>query len=209
MKTEEKAKAYDKVEPKFKEGDWVVYDHRAYQVVELPKEGYINLGLRRNEKIEFAPSGYCRPWIIQDAKDGDVLVMQKTNVTYETIFIFNKIENNRIIQYLHYFTTDTGEEVCEARSIDGFLGFVGTIVHPATKEQRDLLFQKMHEEGYEWDDKQKQLKKIEQKPAWSEEQIKVLNEVINFAADHGSMHWNDFIYHVLISIREQLKKLTE
>lgn len=43
----------------------------------------------------------------------------------------------------------------------------------------------------------------------SKEQMKVLNEVINFAADHGSMHWNDFIYHVLISIREQLKKLTE
>lgn len=57
----------NKVEPKFKVGDWVVYDHRTYQVVELPKEGYINLGLRRNEKIEFAPSTYCRPWTIQAA----------------------------------------------------------------------------------------------------------------------------------------------
>ena len=149
------------VEPKFKKGDWVVYDHRTYQVVELPKEGYINLGLRSNGKIEFAPSPYCRHWTIQDAKDGDVLVMQKTRGTYENIFIFNKIENNRIIQYLHYFITDTDEEVCEARSIDGFLGFVGTNVHPATVEQRDILFQKMKEVGYEWDADKKELKKIE------------------------------------------------
>ena len=32
--------------------------------------------------------------------------------------------------------------------------------YPATKEQRDLLFQKMNEAGYEWDAEHKQLKKI-------------------------------------------------
>lgn len=36
---------------------------------------------------------------------------------------------------------------------------------PATKEQRDLLFKKMHEAGYEWDAEHKQLNKIEQKSA--------------------------------------------
>ena len=42
--------------------------------------------------------------------------------------------------------------------------------HPATKEQRDLLFQKMKESGYEWDAEKKELKKIEQQSAeWSEE----------------------------------------
>jgi len=43
----------------------------------------------------------------------------------------------------------------------------------------------------------------------TDEQMKVLNEVINFAADHGTMRWNDYIYNVLKSLREQLKKLTE
>ena len=33
-------KPADKVEPKFHKGDWVVYDYRTYQVVELPKESY-------------------------------------------------------------------------------------------------------------------------------------------------------------------------
>lgn len=32
-------------------------------------------------------------------------------------------------------------------------------VHPASKEQRDLLFQKMRESGYEWDFENKKLKK--------------------------------------------------
>ena len=34
---------------------------------------------------------------------------------------------------------------------------------PATKEQRNLLFQKMREAGYEWDAEKKELIKIEQK----------------------------------------------
>ena len=34
-------------------------------------------------------------------------------------------------------------------------------IHPATKEQRDLLFAKMQEAGYEWDDGKKELKKIQ------------------------------------------------
>ena len=38
-------------------------------------------------------------------------------------------------------------------------------IKPATKEQRDLLFQKMKEAGYEWDADKKELKMIEQKTA--------------------------------------------
>ena len=40
--------------------------------------------------------------------------------------------------------------------------FCGTLhIHPATEEQRDLLFQKMKEAGYTWDAEKKELKKIE------------------------------------------------
>lgn len=35
-------------------------------------------------------------------------------------------------------------------------------IHPATKEQRDALFARMKDEGYEWDAEKKELKKIEQ-----------------------------------------------
>lgn len=55
------------------------------------------------------------------------------------------------------------------------------------------------------------LKSLKERYTWkpSEEQMKVLNEVINFAADHGTMRWNDYIYNVLKSLREQLKKLKD
>ena len=59
-------------------------------------------------------------------------------------------------------------------------------VYPATKEQRDFLFQKMKEAGYEWDDDEKELKKIEQKPAWSEEDevmIKVFDSIIRYIVE--------------------------
>ena len=164
-KAKREAESIDKVEPKFHEGDWVVYKNDICQIVKR-EEGCNKLvtvfGIEK-ELVNERNLSTARLWNIEDAKDGDVLVMQKTNVTYESIFIFKKIENNRIIQYLHYFTTDADEEVCEARSIDGFLGFVGTNVHPATKEQRDTLFAKMKEAGYEWDAEKKELKRIEQK----------------------------------------------
>lgn len=140
----------DNDEPKFKVGDWVVYDHRPYQVVELPKEGYINLGLKRNGKVEFAPSPYCRHWSIQDAKDGDVLASELTG----SIFLFRGIKDDKIDFYCDY---DTELEWPEHRfginDTDQHYGSVeeSQDIHPATKEQRDLLFAKMKEAGYEWD----------------------------------------------------------
>lgn len=55
----------------------------------------------------------------------------------------------------------------------------------------------------------RQLKSLRPKSTWkpTEQQMKVLNEVINFAADHGTMRWNDYIYNVLKGLREQLNKL--
>ena len=53
-------------------------------------------------------------------------------------------------------------------------------VNPATKEQRELLFAKMKEAGYEWDAEKKELKKIEQKPAdWSEEDKRIIDNLIS------------------------------
>ena len=45
--------------------------------------------------------------------------------------------------------------------------------------------------------------------AWkpSDEQIKVLVEVIIFAANHESPHWNDYIFGILKNLTRQLKKL--
>ena len=162
-------KPTDKVELKFKDGDWVVYDHRTYQVVELPKEGYINLGLRGNGKIEFAPSTYCRHWTIQDAKDGDVLACN------EEILLFKSYSVQGRISLYCWYNGQTNN--FHSKEVDDASLTTRNKICPATKEQRDLLFQKMHEAGYEWDAEKKELKKIEQNNTDEYIEVKGLSEI--------------------------------
>lgn len=102
-------------------------------------------------------------WTIQDAKDGDVLVDKSDG----TIGIFQSIGhhddggsfNDTSYCFLHcryddrlfYADFEHGNEMGSDDAI------------PATKEQRDLLFQKMKEAGYEWDSQNRELKKIDHK----------------------------------------------
>jgi len=158
-------KPVDKVKPKFKQGQWIVWKDKCYKVnyngcgYELIDQNGLSTSLEYGTVDTSA-----RLWdVTKDAKAGDVLVIQETDFTYESIFIFNKIENNHIIQYLHYFITDTDEEVCKVKSVGGFLGDVGDNVHPATKEQRKQLEKAMVYAGYIFDFKKKELKKIEDK----------------------------------------------
>lgn len=53
------------------------------------------------------------------------------------------------------------------------------------------------------------LKSLRPQNRWkpSDEQMAVLNEVIDYAANSELQHWSSFIYTLLKSLREQLKKL--
>ena len=55
------------------------------------------------------------------------------------------------------------------------------------------------------------LKSLKPQSTWkpSDEQIKLLNEVLIFAASHESPHWNDYIFGTLNNLIRQLKKLRE
>ena len=140
----------NKVEPKFKVGDWVVYDHRTYQIVELPQGRHVNASLSRNGKIEQAPLPYCEKWTINDAKPGDVLVFD------DIIMIFKNIRS--------VCTANTYILYCDRIVVDDWCDF-GDNAQPATKEQCDFLFKKMKECGYEWDAEKKEPKKIELQPS--------------------------------------------
>lgn len=86
----------------------------------------------------------CHLWTINDAKDSDVLVKGSN------IFIFHYINGTCLMGYCNVntddgrFYDDIGRNECF-----GFIDAPVTPVKPATKEQRDLLFQKMKEAGYE------------------------------------------------------------
>lgn len=162
MKRDEQ-KPTDNVEPEFHEGDWVVYDHSPYQVVELPKEGYINLGLRRNGKVEFAPSPYCRHWTIRDAKDGDVLISSNKqpfvyngNYATDCLGSDNLNGNYTSVRLGAYFgLTITGELlICDSHG-NNWTDLTG--VQPATEEERNALFKELHDSDYKWDGEKKEL----------------------------------------------------
>ena len=90
--------------------------------------------------------GY-RLWTIQDAKDGDVLDANGAP------FIYKK--HNKDYVYF-YCGVNLGGYFIEADRIDTWDN--NNKVYPATKEQRDLLFKKMAEAGYEWDAEKKETK---------------------------------------------------
>lgn len=93
-------------------------------------------------------------WTIQDAKDGDVLA---TDNGWTCIF---KAFDGWV--FSSYCFMDSQKWFCEfgseAHTPDSKIN--GNI-HPATKEQHELLFKKIKEAGYQWDSDNKELHKIQ------------------------------------------------
>jgi hypothetical protein len=132
-------------------------------------------------EIKYCVNDYFHLWTIQDANVGDVLefddherhvvgIVSYVNKTTGKVDVNCLLENNNFKVGI-YYNLDTIKP------------------HPATKEQRDLLFQKMKEVGYEWDVEKKGLKKIEQKPSWSEEDEKKRNGLIKGLEDRMGFGW--------------------
>ena len=151
----------DEVEPKFKVGDWVVYNDDICQIVKR-EEGcnklVTNFGIEK-ELVNERNLSTARLWTIQDAKDGDVLYTSST--ASNEIFIFKGLTIEGYIEC--YCSYDSEDKYREGKY--HFIGKPTFMTHPATKEQCDLLFLKMKDAGYEWDAEKKELRKIEQEQA--------------------------------------------
>ena len=153
-------KPADMVELKFKVGDWVVFKNRHQSIYQVEKieDGYYVLRHTHGGTFRVLHEESLRLWTIQDAEDGDVLLFEGY---YNSIVLFQGIGINgigRINYHCQCFLSNY------SIGIQGDIACLGTVekdaqnYHPATKEQRDLLFQKMKEEGYEWDAEKKELK---------------------------------------------------
>ena len=140
----------DKVEPKFKVGDWCIdiKDGTIFQIIKVLSKTYT---YKTNDGKEYSCTHYslendARLWSIADAKDGDVLVSNSS------IFIFNC-----------EYAAGKPEAYCgviNGKFYNGEGCWTNEKCYPATEEQRDLLFKKMKEAGYEWDAEKKELKHI-------------------------------------------------
>ena len=158
---EEEVDNANKVEPKFKIGDWIVYnriDHsrEVMQIYDIRDNRYYF-----NDNTHFSWSvkecdEKSHLWTIEDVKDGDVLVYGDNPKDHhvEIIMIFKSLRNKQsAFTHFHIFNYELrANDWCDC----------GKNIHPATKEQCDLLFAKIHKAGYEWNAETKELKKIEQ-----------------------------------------------
>lgn len=95
----------------------------------------------------------CHLWTINDANDGDVLVDSYSKDSI--IILYKGIDKERsILAHCGW----NGYNFSIKTNGLGYGGLDNTDYLPATKEQRNLLFQKMKEVCYEWDAENKELK---------------------------------------------------
>lgn len=156
---EEKVDNANKVEPKFKVGDWVVLSTSdGRKIVHVVSIEYFPSGEPRYITAEgkwFGNGTKAHPWTIADAKPGDVLAFKDDSYILLVKEVHNTIYGMRVSCYCHVLIGKFETVEYQIR-VDG--------LYPATKEQRELLFSKMKKAGYEWSVEKKELKKIEQKP---------------------------------------------
>lgn len=143
-------KSADKVEPKFNLYDWVVTDKGDTVQIGAVNNGYYTLCNGMDFNMSYVDKCWHK-WTIEDAKDGDVLVASDNS-----IFIFARVDGYGCVH--HIALASDGTLKINPRLISAWESVKG--VKPATKEQHDLLFQKMKEEGYEWNKDKKELIKL-------------------------------------------------
>ena len=155
-------KTNNNVEPKFKVGDWVVRrngetfcNHSKFaQITKIDEK----------ERCWFDSGSWLEAkdiklWTNKEAKDGDVLAASDGS-----IFIFKEVVD---CGCKHYIALEKDNETINVNDNLEHVWEAVQYVKPASQEQRELLFTKMKESGYEWDAEKKELKKIEQKPSTS------------------------------------------
>ena len=142
--------------PKFKVGDWITNGDYTWKIVEIKPLDYILQSQDGNivdDTISHVDEQF-HSFTIQDAKEGDVLYHENKYNGTEFIVMNKGInECGNIDSYFRY-NSSNGFGI----DIPSVLSVKCDNITPATKEQRDLLFQKMHEAGYEWDAEKKELK---------------------------------------------------
>ena len=145
-------KPADKIEPKFHEDDWIIFNGLILHIDEVVNGYYrtTSIGDGIHNSYDWDIDNAARLWTIADAKVGTVLVDEDNNIG------------------IYVGKNDDFWHSCIYLGCDGCLHGINIGAYHkhnntklGTKEQRDLLFQKMKEAGYEWDPDKKEVKRIE------------------------------------------------
>ena len=189
-------------EQKFHEGDWIV-DNCGYvwKIERITNRFYTLKGIKEDESqstIEWIDKT-AHLWTINDAKDGDVLASKNGN----EILIFRKLDSST--SFSSYYNINK----------KGEFGWSNRSFIPATKDQCYTLMKAMDDAGYIFDfekKKLKELKKVEQNPAWNEEDERIRKTSISFLkhyADKGyenAVECIDWLESLKDRVHPQLKQ---
>ena len=149
---------------KFKVGDWIISNcdmqfNIIAEITSIRNSLYYIRNIYGNEGYETWDSlrDNYHVWTIQDAKSGDVLYTPK-GCGVEGIFLIEGWK--QVDDTGRTLCSDIGYRVEDDEIIAGGLGAIWwkrviDQFYPATKEQRDLLFEKIRENGFEYDSKKK------------------------------------------------------
>lgn len=188
----------DKVEPKFKVGNWIICKRFfPARIVNIDDDKYeiefTDNGRKRGFPIDYIDRIYHH-WTIEDAKDGDVLTYRLDSgrvliMIYEGLgeSFDGQVNVHALLDGDGYFDESAASVCCKFMEL----------LTPATKEQRELLFSKMEKAGYKWDadeivivgfdydDDERHEELIEddeisikQNPSWSKEDEEMFNSII-------------------------------
>lgn len=173
-------------EPKFKVGDWVVNKFGdSWHIVNLDKKNYqVSDGKGNYNYFPISKQDEMHLWTIQDAKDGDILACNEEILLFKS---YSKLQG-RISLYCWY---NGHTNNFHSKEVIDILLTTRNKVYPATKEQRDLLFQKIKEAGYKWNVKTKTLDKLV-KPKFDPKTLKPFDKVL--VRDNDSDFWRCSFY---------------
>lgn len=169
-----------KVEPKFKVGDWVVRGNTIAQILDIQEQYYIGLDIYGNDftSSRFLSDDKIHRWTIEDAQPGDVIVLKNEDIYWIILFKSIKSFEGKDISYYVLKSADDTEliinETCYAYDLN--------YLYPATTKQQQILFKAIENTGYEWDNEEKVLRKLEvsNKPKWTEKDQEYVDDLENY-----------------------------
>ena len=152
-------KSADKIEPRFKVGDWVVNKFGdSWHIDILDKKNYrVSDGKGNYNYFPISKQDEMHIWTVQDAKDGDVL-SYKNNQMVQVGIIEKYVGKHGGCS--NTFKIYIGVNWDNILQMGNYMGCSN--IHPATKEQRDFLMKEINDAGYEWDTEKKELRRIDQ-----------------------------------------------
>ena len=192
-------KPIDKVEPKFKAGDWIIgkaTNNEPRQISEITDQCYKST---YGGQYGFSFEDELHLWTIQDAKDGDIIYSKHNTESFEWIGIFKSLDKeNKGVHFYGFWNNVTKTfKVCGNELFVLYDDF-----SPATKEQRNMLMEAITEAGYEWDTNELEAKKIEnvqelaeKNLAWNKNDDIMLHNIIDYFENRTiTLPYNVFVY---------------